>query len=102
MFDNGQIVRGTGGGICLIATGLYNAALKAGLEITERHPHRVLPNTPLPAATPASSMVLEDMKFRNTTGCALCPLGAGGRRSHRGAAFRSDPAAWKPASPRQA
>nr|WP_235715913.1 VanW family protein [Acetivibrio cellulolyticus] len=30
---------GVGGGICQIATTLYNAALEAGLSITERHPH---------------------------------------------------------------
>lgn len=30
---------GVGGGICQISTTLYNAALAANLEITERHPH---------------------------------------------------------------
>jgi len=30
---------GVGGGICQISTTLYNAALEAGLEITERHQH---------------------------------------------------------------
>lgn len=30
---------GVGGGICQISSTLYNAALEAGLDITERHPH---------------------------------------------------------------
>lgn len=30
---------GVGGGICQISTTIYNAALKADLNITERHPH---------------------------------------------------------------
>jgi len=30
---------GGGGGICQLSTTIYNAALKANLEITERHPH---------------------------------------------------------------
>ena len=30
-----------GGGICQLATAIYNAALDADLEVTERHPHTV-------------------------------------------------------------
>ena len=32
---------GLGGGICQVSTTLYNAAANAGLEITERHAHKV-------------------------------------------------------------
>lgn len=35
----GEVVPGYGGGICQTATTLYNAALKANLEIVERHRH---------------------------------------------------------------
>lgn len=36
---NGEYVLGVGGGVCQVSTTLYNAALKAGLEVTEFHPH---------------------------------------------------------------
>ena len=36
---NGEYVLGVGGGVCQVSTTLYNAALKAGLEIVEYHPH---------------------------------------------------------------
>jgi len=32
---------GLGGGICQVSTTLYNAAINSGLEITERHAHKV-------------------------------------------------------------
>jgi len=67
MFDNGQIVRGTGGGICLVATGLYNAALQAGLEITERHPHSGVVSYAPPGCDAGIYYGQEDFKFRNTT-----------------------------------
>lgn len=36
---NGEYVLGVGGGVCQVSTTLYNAALKAGLLVTEFHPH---------------------------------------------------------------
>lgn len=36
---NGEYVLGVGGGVCQVSTTLYNAALKAGLTVTEYHPH---------------------------------------------------------------
>lgn len=36
---NGEYVQGVGGGVCQVSTTLYNAALKAGQEILEYHPH---------------------------------------------------------------
>lgn len=37
----GEMVEGAGGGICQVSTALYIAALKADLEIVERHPHSI-------------------------------------------------------------
>jgi hypothetical protein len=71
MFDNGHVVRGTGGGICLVATGLYNAALHAGLAITERHPHSGLVSYAPPGCDAGIVYGQEDLKFRNTTGKPL-------------------------------
>lgn len=36
---NGEFTEGVGGGVCQVSTTLYNAALLAGLKITESHPH---------------------------------------------------------------
>ena len=39
-FDsNGRKIKISGGGICQISSTLYNCALIAGFDITERHPH---------------------------------------------------------------
>ena len=67
MFNNGAVVRGTGGGICLVATGLYNAALNAGLEIDERHPHSGLVSYAPPGCDAGIYFGSEDLKFCNNT-----------------------------------
>ena len=67
MFEQGKLVRGTGGGICLVATGIYNAALLAGLGVVERHPHSGYVRY-APAGCDASVVYgLKDLQFRNTT-----------------------------------
>ena len=71
MFASGHVIRGTGGGICLVATGLYNAALDAGLAITERHPHSGLVSYAAPGCDAGIVYGQEDLKFRNTTGRPL-------------------------------
>jgi len=71
MFDNGKLIRGTGGGICVIATGVYNAALRAGLEPVERHAHSGLVSYAPPGCDAAVVYGVEDLKFRNTTDSAI-------------------------------
>jgi len=39
---NGMVVDSMGGGICQVSTTLYNAVLRAELEITERHNHSMV------------------------------------------------------------
>lgn len=64
----GQLVPGVGGGVCQVATTLYGAALRANLEIMERHPHQ-LAVAYIPASQDAAiAQGLEDLKVRNTTG----------------------------------
>src|SRR5205085_7693339 len=42
----GCLVRSIGGGLCQLSNALYEAALEAGLEIVERHPHsRIVPGS---------------------------------------------------------
>ncbi len=64
---DGVYVEGTGGGVCQASTTLYNALLKADLEIVEVNKHS-LPASYVPLAFDA--MVSEgysDMKFKNNT-----------------------------------
>lgn len=44
IYVNGKVEDGLGGGICQIATTLYNAALYANLEIVERSNHQFIPS----------------------------------------------------------
>jgi vancomycin resistance protein YoaR len=65
---NGKLVPGIGGGICQVSTTLYNAVLRAGLEIVERRSHS-LPVSYAPLgqdATFASGYI--NFKFRNSSG----------------------------------
>ena len=39
---NGQVVDSLGGGICQVSTTLYNAVLRAELNVTERHNHSMV------------------------------------------------------------
>lgn len=62
----GEKKQGFGGGVCQISSTLYNAALNAGLEIIERHPHsKEVLYVPLnqDAATSYGGI---DLKFKNT------------------------------------
>lgn len=57
---------GIGGGVCQVATTVYNAARLAGLEIIERHPHSVRVYY-VPPGLDATVTNYIDMKFRNST-----------------------------------
>lgn len=37
--QDGAYIQGVGGGVCQVSTTLYNAALRAGLDVVESHPH---------------------------------------------------------------
>ncbi|SDG29007.1 Vancomycin resistance protein YoaR, contains peptidoglycan-binding and VanW domains [Fontibacillus panacisegetis] len=64
---NGKLVPGVGGGICQVSSTLYNAAIRAGLEIVERRNHS-LPVSYVPRgqdATFAKGYI--NFQFKNTT-----------------------------------
>ena len=57
----------TGGGVCKIASTLYNVAILAGLEVLERHAHG-MPVPYVPAGQDATvSEGAKDFRFRNNT-----------------------------------
>lgn len=67
----GELVPGVGGGVCQVATTFYGAALRANLEILERHPHQLAVPYIAPSQDAAIAQGWEDLKIRNTTGAHL-------------------------------
>jgi vancomycin resistance protein YoaR len=65
---NGELTPGIGGGICQISSTLYNAALRAGLEIVERRNHSL----PVSYVEKGQDATFADgainFRFRNSTG----------------------------------
>lgn len=65
IFIKGKDSKGYGGGVCQVSSTIYNAALLAGLEIIERHPHSK-PVKYVPAdKDAATSYGGKDFKFKN-------------------------------------
>ena len=65
---NGKVVDSIGGGICQVSTTLYNAALLAELEITERHNHSMVVSYVEPSADAAiAESAGKDFRFVNNT-----------------------------------
>ena len=62
----GKVVDSLGGGICQVSTTLYNAVLKAELEVTERHNHSMIVTYVDPSADAAiAESAGKDFKFVN-------------------------------------
>lgn len=65
VYSNGEVVDGIGGGICQISSTLYNTAIFANLDITERHNHQFLTSY-VPAGRDATvAYGSKDLKFVN-------------------------------------
>ncbi|HEU5299348.1 MAG TPA: VanW family protein [bacterium] len=62
---DGEIVRAYGGGVCQTSTTLYNAALLAGLDVLERHPHVYAPRYVPPGRDAAVAQYTVDLRIRN-------------------------------------
>ncbi len=60
----GEFVKGYGGGVCQASTTLMNAALRAGLTVTESHPHSLSVGY-VPPSLDAMVSSGSDLKFRN-------------------------------------
>ena len=66
-YENGQTVQSYGGGVCQVSTTLYNAVLKAELEVVERSPHSMVVSYVKPSMDAAIAGDYKDFKFRNDT-----------------------------------
>lgn len=64
-YENGQVVDSVGGGVCQIATTLYNAALRAELEITQRQNHSMVVGYVQPSMDAAIAGTYKDIKITN-------------------------------------
>ena len=60
-YENGQVVDSIGGGVCQIATTLYNAALQAELEITQRQNHSMIVTYVQPSMDAAIAGTVKDI-----------------------------------------
>lgn len=63
----GQVVDSVGGGVCQAATTLYNALLRAEIEIVERYNHSMIVSYVEPSMDAAISEGCKDLKFKNTS-----------------------------------
>lgn len=66
-YESGKVVDSYGGGICQVSTTLYNALLKAELEIIERHNHTMTVSYVDPSKDAAIAEGLMDLRFANNT-----------------------------------
>jgi vancomycin resistance protein YoaR len=64
---NGKVVDSLGGGICQVSTTLYNAVLRAELEVVERSNHSMIVTYVDPSADAAIAGTYKDFKFTNNT-----------------------------------
>lgn len=75
IFLRGEVVPSTGGGVCQVASTLYNVALLANLDVTERH-HHSRPVSYTPSGTDATVYYGQlDLKFKNTLKHPILILG---------------------------
>lgn len=66
----GEYVLGVGGGVCQVSTTLYNAVLKAGLTVTEYHPHSLRVGY-VPPSRDAMVSTHSDLKIYNPSAHAV-------------------------------
>lgn len=66
-YVNGEVVDGMGGGVCQVSTTLYNAVLRAELEVTERAPHSMTVSYVELSEDAAIAGTYKDLKFRNSS-----------------------------------
>ncbi len=64
-YENGQTVESYGGGVCQVSTTLYNAAILAELEITERSNHSMIVTYVDPSMDAAIAGDYKDLRFVN-------------------------------------
>lgn len=64
---NGQVVESLGGGICQVSSTLYNAVIRAELQVDERYPHSMVVTYVDLSSDAAIAGTYKDFKFTNNT-----------------------------------
>lgn len=67
-----QVVSGTGGGVCQVASTLYNAVLLSRLQVTSRVHHSMTLNYVPPGQDATISQGYIDLKFKNNRDYTIC------------------------------
>lgn len=80
-YSNGQTVQTYGGGICQVSTTLYNAVLRAELNVTERLNHSMTVHYVPLSADAAISGTDKDLKFTNNLDYPIYIQGTAGGSS---------------------
>lgn len=62
---NGQVVESLGGGICQVSSTLYNAVIRAELQVDERYPHSMVVTYVDLSSDAAIAGTYKDFKFTN-------------------------------------
>lgn len=65
-YVNGEVVDGMGGGVCQVSTTLYNAVLRAELEVTQRAPHSMTVSYVKLSEDAAIAGTYKDFRFKNS------------------------------------
>ena len=66
IYSEGTVVDDVGGGICQVVTTLYNSAIQANMDITERRNHSFMPTYVGPGYDATVVYGSQDFKFKNT------------------------------------
>ena len=77
-YSKGEVVDSIGGGVCQVSTTLYNAVLRAELEIVERAPHSMVVSYVKPSMDAAIAGDYKDFKFRNDSEVPILIRGGAG------------------------
>ena len=64
-YENGQVVESVGGGVCQVATTLYNAVIRAELDVTMRFNHSMMVSYVPPSDDAAIAGTYKDFRFKN-------------------------------------
>lgn len=67
VFEDGEQALGLGGGVCQVSSTVYQAARKAGMTITERHPHSLPVSYAKAGGDAAVAWGALDLRWRNGT-----------------------------------
>lgn len=67
VFVKNEVILGLGGGMCQLASTLYNLALQADMKIVERHPHMFMVTYVPSGQDAAVAYGSKDFKFQNNT-----------------------------------